>query len=431
MKKRLLAICAVCSIYSSYSMSQSLDRIAAVVNNNIITQKELLNNAQAIEKQLASIGKPLNISRENFLKEVLERLITDKVLIQRARDVGLTLNEAEFNNIVAATAKQNNMTLESYITTIEKAGVNLKQWKQDQINNILLGRLRQKEVEPLVKVSESEIDSYLSALTGVTVAPLEKFDISRIYLPNNGGLDKQTLDKSREKAQNALDSINNGSLTFEQAQKYYSESSNKNPRVVLSDLGQLPSEISDVLLRMKREQIWPNLLETKEGFYILKLNDRIIDTGSREKAIQIPQTRVRQILLRVAGTTSEKDAKERLSQIKKRIDAGEDFGSLATLYSQDGSAMNGGNMSWVSLGEMVPEFEQAMNILNINQVSNPVRTDYGYHLIQVLERRIKSVGIGQQREAAKKVLTERKTEIIYQDWVRNLRERAFVEYKIK
>ncbi len=407
-----------------------IDRIIAIVNNNIITQKELLIEANKIEKQLISIGKSINIDKYIFLNEVLERLITDKILLQRARDVGISISDAEFSNIVQTTAKKNNITIDEYLDAIKKAGVDLNQWKQDQVNNLVLSRLRQKEVEPLVRVSETEIDSYLSSLSGVSVTPLEKFHISLIYLPNGGNLDKEIVNKNREKAQSVLDSIINNTLTFKQAQQYYLNKDNQDKQnIIVSDLGSLPNQISEVLLRMNRQQLWPNLLETNNGFYILYLNDKKIDANLREKAVQIPQTNVRHILLRVAGDANEKEVKQRLLEIKNKIDSGVDMASLATVYSQDGSSSNGGNMGWVSHGEMVPEFEQAMNVLQPGKVSNPIRTDYGYHLIQVISRRIKSVGLGQQREAARQVLNERKTEIIYQDWVRNLREKAFVDIK--
>ncbi len=435
MKIKLITFAAAITICVSLNaQAQMIDGVAAIVNNNIITQKELLNNADAIEKQLAASGKKIQVSRQEFLKEVLERLISDKVQIQRARDVSITLSDAEFNSIIESTAKQNNMTSAQFLENLQKAGVKMAQWKEEQRNNIILGRLRQKEVEPLVKVSESEIDSYLSSLTGVTVAPLEEFNISRIFIPNGGGdLDKDALNKSRDKAQKVLDDITSGSITFEKAISYYSKvpESEKQNEIIISDFSQIPVEISTVLLRMQRQQLWPYLIETKSGFYIIRLNNRQNNDKMRNKAVQIPQTKVRQILIRVAGATSEKEAKQRLIDIKKRIDNGEDMATLATLYSQDGSAMSGGNMNWVSQGEMVPEFEQAMNLLPAGKVSIPVRTDYGYHLIQVIDRRVKDVGIGQQRETARRVLTERKTEIVYQDWVRNLREKAFVDYKIK
>ncbi|MFM2343541.1 MAG: hypothetical protein RLZZ210_149 [Pseudomonadota bacterium] len=435
MKIKLIAIATTLALYGANTYAQTVDRIIAVVNNNVITQKELLNNADAIEKQLASIGKKVQVTRDEFLKEVLERLISDKVQIQRARDVGINLSDMEFNSIIESTSKQNNLTSAQFLESLQKAGVNMKQWQEEQRNNIILGRLRQKEVEPLVKVSESEIDSYLSSLAGVTVAASEEYSISRIFIPNAGGnLDKDALNKSREKAQKVLDDIVNGQISFEKAISYYSkapEASTSQTEILISDFAQLPSDVSTVLLRMQRQQLWPYLIETKSGFYILRLNDKKNNNNTRNTAIQIPQTKVRQILIRVAGVTSEKDAKQRLLDIKARIDKGEDMATLATLYSQDGSAMSGGNMNWVSKGEMVPEFEQVMNVLPIGQVSSPVRTDYGYHLIQVLERRVKDVSVGQQRETARRVLTERKTEIVYQDWVRNLREKAFVDYKLK
>jgi peptidyl-prolyl cis-trans isomerase SurA len=435
MKIKLIAIATTLALYGANTYAQTVDRIIAVVNNNVITQKELLNNADAIEKQLASIGKKVQVTRAEFLKEVLERLISDKVQIQRARDVGINLSDMEFNSIIESTSKQNNLTSAQFLESLQKAGVNMKQWQEEQRNNIILGRLRQKEVEPLVKVSESEIDSYLSSLAGVTVAASEEYSISRIFIPNAGGnLDKDALNKSREKAQKVLDDIVNGQISFEKAISYYSkapEASTSQTEILISDFAQLPSDVSTVLLRMQRQQLWPYLIETKSGFYILRLNDKKNNNNTRNTAIQIPQTKVRQILIRVAGVTSEKDAKQRLLDIKARIDKGEDMATLATLYSQDGSAMSGGNMNWVSKGEMVPEFEQVMNVLPIGQVSSPVRTDYGYHLIQVLERRVKDVSVGQQRETARRVLTERKTEIVYQDWVRNLREKAFVDYKLK
>ncbi len=413
---------------------KSIDGIAAIVNNNVITKRELIANANSIQQQLKNAGKNINVSQQDFLKEILERLINDKVQLQRARDIGVNLSDAEIISLIKATAAKNNMTLEQYVQAIEKTGVNIKQWKEDAINNIVLDRLRQKEVEPKVKVSEAEIDSYISSLVGVTVSASEEFNISRVFIPNTGKFDQETLNKETEKANEILANILNNNISFEQAMKYYSKAKEASSAssISIANTKSLPSEVLTVLLRMQRQQIWPEVIKTKDGYYILRLNDKIVTNKQvRQEAVEIPQTKVRQILIRVAGTTSEKDAKQRLSELKKKIEAGEDMASLASLYSQDGSAMNGGSMNWVSLGEMVPEFEQAMNVLAVGKVSDPVRTDYGYHLIQVLERRVKTVAVSQQREEARNVLKERKTEIVYQDWVKDLRTRAFVDYKVK
>jgi peptidyl-prolyl cis-trans isomerase SurA len=434
---------------------QNIDRIAVIVNNNVITKRELLSNANTILQQLKNMGKEIKVNDQDFLREVLERLITDKVLLQRARDTKINFNDSEMNEIIKYTAQQNKMTEQQYLETLSKAGVNLPQWREDQKNNIILGRLRQKEVEPRVKVSESEIDSYISSLAGVTVAPLEEFNISRILIPNGNGNstnanisnntnsttnigDQDNINKAFEKANQILSDIKDSKITFEQAIKYYSKAPESNAaisNITISDISKLPTEVSSVLLRIKRQQIWPEVIETSNGFYILRLNDKIIKENQRQQAVIIPQTKVRQILIRVSGTNgngvSEKEAKERLLALKKRINAGEDMGALATLYSQDGSASNGGSMNWVNAGETVPEFEQAMDVLSIGNVSNPVRTDYGYHLIQVLDRKLKTVPVVQQRDEVRNILKERKTEIAYQDWIKELRQRAFVEYKIE
>ncbi len=417
---------------------QMIDGIVAIVNNSVVTHQELTAYASLVQKQLESLGNKVDVKQPVFLKEILERLIIDKIQLQRAKDLGINISEAEFNQILELTVKQSKLTVPTYMAQLEKSGINLKQWKQDQYNNIILARLRQKEVDTLVKVSESEIDSYLSSLTGVTVAPLEEFNISRIFIPYKNGLTKDGVDledlsKQRDKSRQILDDILAQKIAFTDAIRQYSkapEVEQKQYDLIINDFSKLPSDVAGILLRMQRQQTWPELIETPEGFYILRLNDRRNNDQLREKAVQIPQTQVRQILVRVAGDMNEKEAKQHLTKIKQRIDAGESMASLASLYSQDGSAANNGNMGWVSLGEMVPEFEQAMNILQINQISQPIRTDYGYHLIQVLDRRIKSVGVNQQRETAKNVLLERKTEMVYQDWLRNLRERAFVDYRL-
>jgi peptidyl-prolyl cis-trans isomerase SurA len=434
-----LTISVTMPLAAQNSTEKMIDGIVAVVNNNVITYQELSAYASLVQKQLEGLGNKIDVKQPAFLKEILERLIIDKIQLQRAKDLGIAISEAEFNQILELTTQQNKLSVAEYIAKLEKAGINAKQWKQDQYNNIILARLRQKEVDSLVKVNESEIDSYLSSLTGVTVAPLEEFNISRIFIPyanslNKDSMNAEELSKQREKSRQVLEDILAQKITFIQGIRQYSkapEVENKQYELNINDFSKLPNDVGGVLLRMKRQQTWPDLIETADGFYILRLNDRKNNAELREKAVQIPQTQVRHILIRVAGDVNEKDAKERLIKIKQRIEAGESMSSLASLYSQDGSAANNGNMGWVNLGEMVPEFEQAMNVLPLNQISQPIRTDYGYHLIQVLGRRIKSVGVNQQRETAKNVLIERKTEIVYQDWLRNLRESAFVDYRLQ
>jgi len=402
-----------------------LDRVVAVVDDDVITQGELRDRIKMVLDQLEKQGGQLP-PEEVLQKQVLERLITDRVQLHLAAQTGLRVDDNQLDKTVARIAEQNKLGVEEFRAALEKEGVRYRKFREDIRNEIILARLREREVENRINVTEAEVDNFLTTQAARSDVP-DEFELSHILIRVPEDSTPEAVQKLHDKAEKALKQLQQGA-DFTQVSAAMSDTPNalEGGKLGWKTSTQIPALFLDALNVLKPGQITP-ILRSPNGFHILKLTDR--RGGSSPLVVQ--QTHVRHILIKPSETVSDKDAQRRMADLKERLDNGGNFAELARLHSEDGSAAKGGDLGWVGPGDTVPEFEKAMNALKIDEISEPVHTQFGWHIIQVLERRDQDMGQEAARLKARQEIRARKSDEAYQDWLRELRDRAYVEYRLE
>jgi peptidyl-prolyl cis-trans isomerase SurA len=407
-----------------------LDRIVAVVNDEVITQVELQTRVQIAEQQLRRqrITPP---ARDVLTRQVLERMIVDRAQLQLARETGVRVDDATVNATIARIAEQNGLTLPAFRERLERDGVGFARFREDVRDDITLARLRDREVDSRIQVAEGEIDNFLAAQAGVAAGATE-YNIAQILLRVPEAVSAQRIEEIRSRAEDLLAQLKAGA-DFGRLAASFSAA----PEALSGgELGwrtaeRLPTLFLEAVKDLKPGELAP-IVRSPGGFHVLKLVGKRNAVESRLATGPVQQTRVRHILLRVSDLTPEPEVRRRLQDLRERIvRGGEDFGRLARLHSVDPSATRGGELGWLYPGDTVPEFERAMNQLNPGEVSEPVQTPFGWHLIQVLERRTEESPLERNRLAARQALRERKADEAYQEWLRQLRDRTYVEYRLE
>jgi len=408
-----------------------LDRIVAVVNDEAITARELDERARFALKQLAQQGTspPPKAVVE---RQILDRLIADRVQLQFAKETGLRVDDAELERAVQRIAEQNKITVQALRSTLEKDGVPYAKFREDIRNEIIMSRLREREVDNKIVITESEIDALLSASVNEEMRS-DEVNLSHILVVVPESASPEQVQSRRARAEEALAQLVKGA-DFRQVAAAFSEA----PDALQGGLmgwragERLPTLFYDALKSMKPGQL-SEVLRSGNGFHILRLNER---RGGARAAAEKPgpttvqQTRVRHILLKTNELVSENEARSRLNALKERLENKADFAELARVHSEDASASRGGELGWILPGDTVPEFERAMNNLKPGEISQPVRSPFGWHLIQVLERGAQDVSKERRRMAARQTLRARKSDEAYQEWVRQLRDRAYIELRL-
>jgi peptidyl-prolyl cis-trans isomerase SurA len=451
----LLACIAVAS--PSYAQSKApakapdskirdIDGVAAVVNTGYVTRKEIDDRVATITKQGGGAAMP---DKETLRKQVLERLIVEKIQLQDAEQNGISVTNAELDKIIADIATRNKLSMAEFRATIKKSGSSFERYREMLREDVIVTRFREREVDSQIKISDAEIDNYISDRNRAMSAPAanasaaggqEELDVAQIFIPVDTNAGPGTIAEARKQA-DALLREARGDVDFLQLG---AKAAKENPRIKFQNLGyRTPDRLPQLFLEAVRNigsgQLANTVVKSPAGFHVLKVLDRRVMMVATQapipeavgdttpKNITITETNARHILLRNRAGLTDADAERRLSGYRDQVRAkAADFGDLAKKHSEDGSAANGGVLGWMSPGQLVPEFESAMNRLQIGEVSNPVKTEFGWHLIQVLERREAQLTVEKQREFARAAIRERKFEQLYQDWLRQLRDTATV-----
>jgi len=407
--------------------TQLVDRIVAVVNKEVITLSELSAAVAAAERQLRRQGTAVP-ERAVLERQMLERLVLDKAQLQKARDTGIRIDELQLDRAVQRIAENNKMTLVDFRRALEKDGVAFDAWRDDLREQIMVSRLREREVEDRVQVNDSEIDLFLEEIRAHPER--SEYNASHILVRVPEQATPERIEEARARAQKALAEARAGG-DFGKIAASYSDAPDA---LEGGSLGwrtheRLPELFSAALAAMKPGEV-SEPLRSAAGFHVLKLNDRR-DGGAN--AAPVTQTHARHILVRTSEVVSENEARRRLADLRERIvKGGADFAELAKVHSDDtASAARGGDLDWIYPGDTVPDFERAMQELQPGEISQPVRTPFGYHLIQVLERRASDLSQERRRLEARKILRERKSEETYQEWLRQLRDQAYVELRLE
>jgi peptidyl-prolyl cis-trans isomerase SurA len=431
------------------SKIRQIDGVAAVVNTSFVTRKEIDDRIAALQKQ----GNKA-LDTKNLRQIVLDRLIIEKIQLQNAADYGIVVSDKELDKIIADIAEKNKLSLAEFKLKVAASGTSFATYKQLLREEVTITRYRQSQIESKIIISDAEVDNFIiernRAMLSAGVprsAPAakgepEEIDIAQIFIPADTTPGAQLEAKKKAeallaKARSDADFMQLGAMAAKE-----------DPKIKFQELGyrspdRLPQLFYDAVRNIGGGQVANTVVKSPAGYHVLKVLDRRAlvvsspevkpDAGAAAASttpqnITIQQTLARHILLRSRDGLLDQDAERRLAGYRDQVRAKTaDFGDLAKKYSEDGSASNGGNLGWMAPGDLVPEFEQAMNRLQIGEVSNPVKTQFGWHLIQVLERRDAQLTVDKQREYARAAIRERKFEQAYQDWLRELRDTATVK----
>ena len=400
------------------------DRIIAVVNDEVITLNELRNRLESALSQLKRQGTPLP-PRDVLEQQMLERLVMDKVQLQYARETGLRVDDAQLEQALQRIAVGNKMSLGQFRQALEKDGITFAKFREEIREEMTIARVREREVENKIVISQGEIDNYLAGES--TKGAGEEYQIAHILLRAPESASPEQIQKLKAKAEQIFDRLKKGE-DFAQVAAAYSDAPDglQGGNLGWRTIDRLPAIFAEVANKLSAGAVAP-VLRSSNGFHIVKLVAK--RGGAAVPSVQ--QTHARHILIKVNEVVAESEAKHKLTGLRERLANGGNFAELAKLFSQDGSAPKGGDLGWIYPGDTVPEFERAMNLLKPGEVSEPIQTQFGFHLIEVLERRVQDVSSDRQRAAARQVLRERRLDEAYQDWLRMARDRAYVEYRLE
>jgi peptidyl-prolyl cis-trans isomerase SurA len=402
-----------------------MDRIVAVVDQTVITEQELEGRIATVTAQLKKQGTEL--PEENILrKQILERLISDTLQLQYAAQIGLKIDDNQLDKTIERIAEQNQLTLTEFSNALAKDGISMRKFRADIRNEITIARLRDREVDGRVNVSESEIDNYLTSQSSLN-ENTDEFEISHILIrtPEEGAT--EDIQKAKAKVDEAVTQLNSGT-NFAKVSASFSDAPNalEGGNLGWKKGSQMPALFLEALKNMQVGEVSAPL-RSPNGFHLLKLTNK---RGGNSPLV-IQQTHARHILIKITEVMSDDEAKKKIDTIKERLDNGEKFEVLARQFSEDSTASNGGDLNWVNPGDTVPPFENAMNALKDGQISAPVRSQFGWHIIQVLERRSQDMSKESARLKARQEIRARKADEAYQDWIRELRDRAYVELRLE
>jgi peptidyl-prolyl cis-trans isomerase SurA len=402
-----------------------VDRIVAVVNKEVITLSELNEAIRSAERQLARQGTQAP-PRDVLERQLLERLILDKAQLQLARESGIRVDDVQVDRAVQRIAEQNNMTLSAFRAALERDGVPFDAFRQDLRDQITLTRLREREVDDKIQVSDTEIDLFLEENSAQSAVRAE-YNLAHILIRVPDQASPERIETARARAEKARADAESGD--FRAAAATYSDAPDalQGGAIGWRTGDRLPELFAEAMSKMNPGQV-SAVLRSSAGFHVLKLLDR---RGAVAPNVPITQTHARHILIRTSETVSEADARRRLLGLRQRILAGEDFAVLARSNSDDSTSARGGDLDWVYAGDTVPEFERAMQELKPGEVSEPVKTPFGFHLIQVMERRSAELSPERRRLQARQALRERKADETFQQWLRQLRDQAYVELRLE
>lgn len=404
---------------------KDIDHIIAIVNEECITRRELDEILKISLKQLQKQGiqPPANDVLE---KRLLEREILSLVQLQLASEIGMTIGDTELDQALTRIAKGNKMTKEEFYSVLRQEGISYGKFREEIRKEMLLLRLKEREVIQKIKVSEGEVDNFLYTQANLSDSS-DEYLLSHIMvrIPEQASVIK--IEIRRQRAEAALAKLKNGD-EFAEVAAAFSDAADalEGGRLGWRPVTQLPINFSEVLKLMKPGEL-TQIIRSSSGFHILKLLER--RSKIEYDVVVIDQSHVRHILIKVNELTSTTDAQIRITRLKERLDNDADFEELARLHSEDFTASAGGDLGWVSPGDTVAEFEQAMNGLQLGMVSEPVQSTFGWHLIQVIDRRTKDVSNEHQRRKASKTIRARKSNTAFQEWLQQLRDQAYVEYR--
>lgn len=402
------------------------DFIVAVVNSDPITNNEVRAQVVRLEQQLAQQGAPLP-QRSEMSRQVLERLVLERAQLQLAREFGVRADDAAVDLAEQNVAKQNQISVAELRRRLALDGLTLEKFRTDLREQILLGRLREREIDSRVRISETDLDQFIREQQGNTDRDTMEISLAQILVAVPDSANEAQVAALAARAKRAYDRARAGADFAELAREFSDGPERNNGGLLgLRSAQRMPELFVNAVMPLAPGAI-TEPLRSGAGFHVLKLLEK---KQAGMPSVTVTQTKARHILLRPSPQLTERAAIERLAEFKRSLLAGQAFfATLAREFSQDGNAQDGGDLGWANPGQFVPEFEEVLNTLVPNQISDPVVTRFGVHLIQALERRETTLTEREQREIARNLLRERKTEQALVTWAQDVRGRAYVEMR--
>jgi peptidyl-prolyl cis-trans isomerase SurA len=419
----LAALLAVGAALAQARAPLNGDYIAAVVNQELVTAGEIERRIERARQEAGRAGMRLP-PEDELRRQIFDSLIDERAIISMARDSGMKVEEAEIDRAVQSIAAQNRLSPEALRQRLAQEGIDYARFRADIRDQIMIERLREREVYRRINISDEEIEEFLQNQRRASAADAE-LNIAQILVTVPEGADPAAVAARRERIEQALARVRAGE-DFAQVAREVSEDGNRERggEIGLRSARRLPDLFVQGVKDLQPGQVSAQPLRSGAGYHLLKLIER------RASEPTVTQTRARHVLLRTSPQLSVDVASRRLAEYRAQIESGQQrFEDVARRYSEDGSAESGGELGWAGPGMYVPEFEQAMNALPIGGLSQPVVSRFGVHLIQVLERREAAIDPRQLREQVRNVLRERKFQQAYLDWTKELRSRAYVELR--
>lgn len=408
-------------IYSATANAELMDRIVAIVEEEVILESELAIEADAILRKLEANNvmiPPAFILR----KQVLERMIVDRLQRQLAARSGIRVSDEMLRNSVTDIARRNNMSVDAFRQELEGQGMNFQGFEESIRNEIIVNQLRAREIGSRVKVTDREVAHFLETQGEVGEEKVQ-YHLGHILIAIPEAASSSVIQKAKDKAERVVDELRNDA-DFEQTAIAVSDGANalKGGDLGWRDIAAIPTLFVDTVSKMNQGDV-ADLIRSPSGFHIIKM----LELKGLGQHI-VTKTRARHILIKTNELINDAEAKKRLIALKDRVLDGDDFATLARSNSDDkGSAINGGDLNWVGPGDLVAPFEAAMNKLEINGISDPVQTQFGWHLIQVLDREDKDNSVEHKKNRVREEIRKRKIEEETELWLRRLRDEAFVD----
>lgn len=403
---------------------QPVDEIIAVVDEDIIVRSELESALVKIVTQLRQQGQQLP-PRPILEKQVLGRLILRKLQMAAAARAGINVGEEIVAQAINNIAQNNNLSLSEFRRTLEESGISFKRFREDIREEITMQRLQDQEVRRRIRVTDQEVDTYLSRQAG-ELGKRSAYHLQHILIATPEAASPEQAEDARRRAESIVDSLRSGA---DFASTAIAESDGRQA-LEGGDLGwrpadQLPTLFADLVIDMERGQV-SDPIRTASGFHIIRLED--FKGGERQI---ITQSHVRHILIGTNEVTSNQDARTRLEQLRQRIEGGDDFAALARSHSDDkSSAIKGGDLGWITPGALLPRFEEEIDKLVPGELSQPFRTEFGWHLAQLLERRDHDSTDEVRRAEARKAISDRKVAEESELYLRRLRDEAYIDIRL-
>lgn len=408
---------------ASVSAVVTVDRVVAVVNRTAITRLELDERIASIRQNLTSQGMQAPAA-ETLETEALQRMVTERILQEQASQLGLRVDDSQLERTLVGMAQRNNMSLPEFRKRLEADGMNWRQFSEEIRQEITVSTLRDREIESRIMVSDNEIDTYLKQ--NANKASME-YRIAQIMIALPENATPEQIQFRRARMLNAKKEIEDGKDFGVVAATYSNAADAANGGLIgWRSSGSLPPALVELLEQLKPGQN-TDVIRSGTGLHMFKLLDR----REQSEKIVVRQTNARHILIKTNELVSEMEARQKLLQVRERLQNGEKFEELARIFSEDGSAAKGGDLGWISPGDTVPDFEKAMDKLNPGDLSQPVQSPFGLHLIKVIERRDQDITVDANRNKARQDLRKRKADEMYDDWIRQLRDKAYISIRLK